>query len=1054
MMTTASLAKHLEDHSLDKIPYLHFACAVLPHQLQWQKLQAALSFNLYWLAIPKTLTEREEEFLTTLNAIEATLADSVDEQCFFQALEKPEPSNASTHYPAPDTILKEVHSLGSHLKATFFAQKQFRPGVTDNPGKAIAQAFAIKGLPATVKIASGTGYLFADENYEPEYNNLVEKLALTKLEKIAPEFFLTFPERAGHEKPEIELIDLNLDNDALVKLSKERCLSLSLEEMQAVVAYFNDKKVLAQRHNKGLSPVANDIELEIIAQTWSEHCKHKIFTAEISYEGFSDIENGKGKVEKIDSLYKTYIKGLTNKLAEKRPDLLSVFEDNAGIVDFSEHYAVCMKVETHNSPSALEPYGGALTGILGVNRDIMGTGLGAKPIFNTDVLCFVHPDAQIVQTANSPNLLAPLKIMNGVRKGIEDGGNKSGIPNVNGAVFFHDSYRAKPLVYCGTGGLLQKQVAGIDATIKHTKIGDAIVMAGGRVGRDGVHGATFSSLALDETASTDVVQIGDPFTQKRLLDFILKAQEMGLITGITDNGAGGLSSSVGEMAQITNGATINLDAIPLKYPGLSDWQIVVSESQERMTISTDNYEALAELAGNYDVELSNIGTFHNHGYFEIKREETLALLDLDFLHKGAPRLQLTAGYRKSKLENLQEKAAEDLITASQAIRLLGHPNIASRESVVRRFDHEVQGQSVVKAFMGEAGKAPCDAAVLAPLANLENTPFVVDAQEANLGLSVSCGMAAQLSNLDAYLMAQLAVDEAVRNLVAVGTNPATICLLDNFCWPDPVQSPHNLEGAYKLGQLVEACRGLYDIGLVYGTPLISGKDSMKNNFKDGDLDLAVIPTLLISGMGKLPDITKALTSDFKTVGDLIYIVCAGLPGLAATAWAQIEGITENLSPLPYLNIKQATELYSKVFEAAQKQLLESCHDLSDGGLFVAATESAIGGNLGANLKLPENLYKTLTQALESDTEKKTTYPIETLERKDLRLYGEAPATLLLSIKPENQSMFEKLFADLAYEKIGTVKAEPELTIIENETTLLELKLSILAKAQESPLPFN
>ena len=373
--------------------------------------------------------------------------------------------------------------------------------------------------------------------------------------------------------------------------------------------------------------MATDVELEILAQTWSEHCKHKIFNAVITHK---EVRAGKEKTTEIDSLYKTYIKAATQQLSDRRDDLLSVFEDNAGVVRFNDKWAVCFKVETHNSPSALEPYGGALTGILGVNRDILGTGLGAKPIFNTDVFCFAYPHASL---PSRPTMLPADVIIKGVRKGVEDGGNKSGIATINGGLYFHPGYRAKPLVFCGTGGLLPLAINGQSAIQKHTTPGDTIVMVGGRVGKDGIHGATFSSEVLHDGSPVSAVQIGDPFTQKRVLDFVIEARDLGLITGITDNGAGGLSSSVGEMAQITGGATLELDNVPLKYPGLADWEIVVSESQERMTISTQKLAELKKLANKHRVQITAIGTFHDQGYFKITRHgNPVGLLMLQLWH--------------------------------------------------------------------------------------------------------------------------------------------------------------------------------------------------------------------------------------------------------------------------------------------------------------------------------------------------------------------------------------------------------------------------------------
>lgn len=1038
-----------------------YVMAILPHRLHWPLFDFEshdrdhLEFALWWLTIPQDIIARDGQFRSFLENVSAVLTDNVDEECFVESID-------NLINEAKGEIQTTVTELAGLLGMDTIMQRQLKPGVTDNPAKAVLKALAIKHIDERIQVASGTGFIYKKALFEPAYNKLIERITTCPIDpkipnKKADQFFLPFPHVSGQDAPkEAEKIDLDISDELLEKMSIDRCLSLDLAEMKAVKEYFEKAETKALRDKMGLT-APNDIELEIIAQTWSEHCKHKIFNAKIEYE----LD---GQKAVIDGLYKTHIKGLTRQLAADRPDLLSVFEDNAGVVDFSRDHAVCIKVETHNSPSALEPYGGALTGILGVNRDILGTGLGAKPIFNTDALCFVHPESEGVLQAQSSNLLPPETIINGVRKGIEDGGNKSGIPNINGAVFFHDSYRAKPLVFCGTGGIMPKEIVvsgnRLDAIKKHTKVGDTIVMAGGRVGRDGVHGATFSSLALDENATSDVVQIGDPFTQKRLLDFVLAARDAGLITGITDNGAGGLSSSVGEMAQITNGATIDLDRVPLKYPGLADWQIVVSESQERMTISTDRWAELEILAREFDVEVSAIGEFHDRGYFEIKRTTPLAVLDLEFLHSGNPRLELQATWQNPDVASISMTQAKDVPeslqvdlqpTISDTLRLLAHPNIVSRESVVRRFDHEVQGNSVIKAYMGAKGTAACDAAVIAPLVNVDTHP-----EDRQLGLVVSTGLQPQLAELAPYLMAQMSVDEACRNIVSVGGAFDTITLLDNFCWPDPIESPHNYEGKRKLGQLVEACKGLFDIGLAYKTPLISGKDSMKNNFKDKTLNLAVIPTLLVTAMARMNDFEQAVSSDFKEDQDLIYIVSAGLPSFAASTYANIKGWPIEVGPLPTIDPVLAARLYRRINQAMQMQLIESCHDLSEGGLFVALTECAVGGDKGATIQLPgQKLYQTI-RASDTLPPSGALYDMSGLIRRDLRLYGECASTLLITIRSEAKHSFEDLLsmASVPFQHLGKVTLDKTIKVKEGSETLLEAQLNVLAQAQATPLPFN
>lgn len=944
----------------------------------------------------------------------------------------------------------------------WFAERQYLPGVTDNLARTVEEAIRLSGLKTKINVASGSAYLFDDSfnikqvethcRYR-HYHPVTDKFRIHDL--TAPHFtkLLEFPQVHLPSTPDPEVVALNLSDIDLENLSRSRTLALNLTEMRAIREYFEQASVTAERATYGLSQWPTDVELEVIAQTWSEHCKHKIFNAIIheksahvkavqtltmSMAGTSATKpTRKTEARTITSLYKSYVQAATKKLAEKRPDLLSVFVDNAGVIKWNDDWGICFKVETHNSPSALEPYGGALTGILGVNRDILGTGLGAKPICNTDVFCFAYPAADL---ANRPTMLPPQSIIQGVRKGVQDGGNKSGIPTVNGAVYFHPGYRAKPLVFCGTGGLLPLTVDGKCGYEKHTENGDAIIMVGGRVGKDGIHGATFSSEALNVDSPVSAVQIGDPFTQKRVTDFILEARDLGLISGITDNGAGGLSSSVGEMAQITGGATLEVDHIPLKYPGLADYEIVISESQERMTLSSTKIAELQELADKHSVELTVVGKFDDKGFFRITREgKTIALLDLKFLHDGAPRLELEAHWQApvtiDEVEQPPKKLGEALLA------LLGHANICSREPVIRQYDHEVQGGSVIKPLMGSDQTAPCDAAVIQPLLS-EST-----------GLAVSNGMCPQLSDFDSHLMAICAVDEAVRNAVCVGADPNSLALLDNFCWPDPVVSKSNPDGKRKLAQLVQACEGLYDAVLAYNAPLISGKDSMKNDFDDGTVRISIPPTLLVSAIGKVPDIEQVVTMEFKSEGDHIFLVSAGALGLAATTYAGNMNWTSSL--LPELNLEQAALLYQTIFSAMQSNLIESCHDLSEGGLAVAVSECIIGSDLGAELN---------SEAVVTAAENGARFHDMLRERMDVALFAEGPARLLVSVSPANVEAWLALWPEhkelasdskISVVEIGKV-TESGLKLVDKarKSDLIDLDNATLKQAWQATLPFE
>jgi phosphoribosylformylglycinamidine synthase len=915
----------------------------------------------------------------------------------------------------------------TNLGFQYLAEKQFLPGVTDNSARIVEEALNLLHLSVKLKVASGESYLgkslddFANAEYRL-FHPLIERLVVHDLKNNAANpSFLSFP-TISWTKPAPPLeINLLVSDQELGEISRDRLLALSLDEMRVIRVYFSSKTVQQARKEMELASCPTDVELEILAQTWSEHCKHKIFNATIEHK--EKTKDGSVTSTTIKSLYRCKIKDATKQISDKRPDLLSVFVDNSGVVKWDDNFAVCFKVETHNSPCALEPYGGAITGILGVNRDILGTGIGAKPLFNTDVLCFAYPHTGLPKR---PKLLPPETIINGVRKGIEDGGNKSGIPTVNGAIVFEDGYRAKPLVFCGTGGILPLSVNGLTGFGKHTQAGDTIVMAGGRVGKDGVHGATFSSEALHEGSPVTAVQIGDPFTQKRLIDFVLEARDSGLITGITDNGAGGLSSSVGEMAELTGGATIELDMVPTKYPGLADWEIVVSESQERMTISTNDFTRLQDLATKHQVEVSAVGEFNTSGKFQVTRAgKVIACLDLQFLHTGVPVLTLQAESIATPVKIKMGSQPEDLNTV--LLRLLAHPNICNRETVIRQYDHEVQGRSVIKQLMGARQNAACDAAVITPVLGSQT------------GLAIANGLCPRLSIHDAKLMAICAADEAIRNLVCVGTDPSTISLLDNFCWPDPIFSETNPDGKKYLGMLVQACQGLYEAVIAFEAPLISGKDSMKNNFDDGVVRLAVPPTLLISGMGKVHDINKCISMEFKEPDHLIYLLSAGALGLAGSHYEQImEWQSDRLCSL---DLDAAKKLYQLLHEAIRQGWVQSAHDLSEGGLAVALAECAIGSGLGANIFL-----HSLKDAKQPND-----------KRSDFQLFGEGPGKIVVSINKQVQDKFQAHFSSLAT-YIGTTTQVPILNVREDgynqsQDPIIKLSLLDLEYAWNSSLPF-
>lgn len=791
-------------------------------------------------------------------------------------------------------------------------------------------------------------------------------------------------------------IDLNVDDDELIRISQMRQLALNLIEMKAIQRHYQNREVLQKRAEKGLPSHPTDVELEALAQTWSEHCKHKIFQAKIAYR-----ENG--KLQYIDSLFKTYIKKATDDLAGSCPWLVSVFTDNAGIIRFSKRYNLAFKVETHNSPSALDPYGGALTGILGVNRDIMGAGLGARLIANTNILCFASPSYDKLIPIK---LLHPKRIFEGVRLGIEHGGNKSGVPTVNGAIVFDDCYLGKPLVYCGSIGIMPHEINGRQTHVKEILPGDMAIIAGGRTGKDGIHGATFSSEELHAESPSSAVQIGDPFTQKKLHDFLIEARDLGLYRTVTDNGAGGFSSSVGELAQLSNGCEIHLDRALLKQTDCLPWEILLSESQERMTLAVPqaDYPKLQGLAEKHEIELCHLGNFTDTGLFHVLHNgKTVGCLDLDFLHEGVPQLELEAEWT----DPIETPLAIPKIDYGKTLHeLLRSLNICSKETVIRQYDHEVQGGSALKPLVGIENDGPGDAAVIRPLEVMND----------RIGVAIGNGICPRYSEYDSYHMAANAIDEAVRNCVAVGADPSSIAILDNFCWPDPIYDANKTpDGKLKLAHLVRANQALYDICMAYKCPIISGKDSMKNDYKVGETKISIKPTLLISAIGKVPDVMKVVSMDFKEPGDCIYLLGTTQPELGGSELSALFG--EKGGRVPKANPNQASAIYHALYNAIQNELVASCHDCSEGGLAVAVAESAFAGGQGACI----HLDRIPSCEPLSDTE---------------CLYSESPGRMIVSVDPLKAAEFEVVMRQVPCAKIGEVKEDHHLKIYGTEGSVI------------------
>ncbi len=922
-----------------------------------------------------------------------------------------------------DPVIQESVADGSLARDyDYLIEVGFRPGVTDNVGKSSAEGIADvlgRDLHSGEAVFKSTQYALKGDLSEKLCeriardllaNELIQRWAVRSAEDMAQlkgTSLLGLPVVTGESDAEVRPIDIEIPDTDLAQLSRDMMLALELHELKAIQAYYRDKKVREYRQAAGLPAAPTDIELEILAQTWSEHCKHKIFNAEIEYI------DADGNTRAIDSLFKTYVKAVTDEMDKKVDWLVSVFHDNAGLIKFDDNFHFALKCETHNSPSALDPYGGAITGIVGVNRDILGAGLGCRCILNTDVFCFASPfhDGEI-----PPRLMHPRRVLRGVHQGVKDGGNQSGIPDVNGAIVFHERFLGKPLVFCGTGGLIPATTCGKPSHEKSARPGDLVVMTGGRIGKDGIHGATFSSEELHEGSPATAVQIGDPITQKKMADFLMEARDLGLFTCVTDDGAGGLSSSVGEMARGSGGAEVHLDRAPLKYAGLAPWEIFLSEAQERMTLAVppDKLDAFMDLAKRRAVEATVLGTYTDSGRLECYYEGRLiGALDMDFLHEGVPKMHLKAVEAPPTLE--PEVIVQDGDLAADLKAVLGSLNVCSKETFVRMYDHEVLAQSVLKQFQGVDQDGPGDAAVLRPV------------PDSTRGLAIACGICPKYSDIDTYAMMAAAVDEAVRNLICVGAKLGTIAGLDNFCWPDPLQSDKTPDGEAKLAQLVRCCQALHDTCLTYDIPLISGKDSMKNDYKIGDTKISIPPTVLFTVAAVMDDVTKAVSMDVKRPGDIVYLVGETKDEMGGSEYLALHGqLGVNV---PRVDVRQARAIYEKLSAAIDKGLVASCHDCSDGGLGVALAESAFAGGFGMQLDVTR-------LGIENDI---------------VALFSESQSRFIVTTTPGAASAFEAALEGCPVTRLGEVIPEERFVLKGRSGAGIDAKLAELKEAWQRPL---
>ena len=871
------------------------------------------------------------------------------------------------------------------LSGAHAVEVAYNPGVMDPVEESVKKGIADLGITKVNSVKTAKRYYLSGELSPSALELISSKLLVNSV----IQHVVTSRERVSlpsaeycFSRREVEL--LTVDEVGLDRLGQE--LWLSRDELRHIKGYFS-----------GLGRNPTDVELETLAQTWSEHCKHKTFKARIKFNG-----------QVIDNLLKSTIMKVTAEL--NKPWCLSTFKDNSGVIDFDGRYALCFKVETHNHPSAIEPYGGASTGLGGVIRDPLGTGLGAKPIANTDVFCFAPPD--FPQEQLPLGVLHPRRILKGVRAGVADYGNRMGIPTLNGGILFDERYLANPVVMCGTIGLLPKEAA----QTGRQKPGDLIVLVGGRTGRDGIHGVTFASAQLSgesEAVSASSVQIGNAITEKKLVDVLLKARERGLYRRITDCGGGGLSSAVGEMG-VEAGARVELEKVPLKYSGLSYTEIWLSEAQERMVLAVppQSAEEFISLFASEDVEATVIGEFTNDRRLKLFYQGNLVCdLDMEFLHNGLPQLEREAVWKPTEYPEPEFVQASDL--GDDLKRILGSWNVCSKEWVIRQYDHEVQGGSILKPLVGVNNDGPSDGAILRPVLDSER------------GVIISNGINPKYGDIDPYWMAASAVDEALRQIIAVGGNLGRVALLDNFSWGNP-------EKPERLGGLVRAAQGCYDTALGYGAPFISGKDSLYNEYETETKSICIPPTLLISAMAVMEDVSKVVSMDCKKKGDLIYIVGKTYNELGGSHYYAIHGAVGN--GVPRVDPRRGKRLMDTLSLAMAKGFVKACHDLSEGGIGVAAAEMAFSGGLGMVLELAK-------------------VPLgEPIARSDYILFSESNTRFLVEVAPKDKGRFEKAMSGIDFAEIGRITADDKLEVYGiNGERVVSAPLVELKEAWQKPL---
>ena len=885
----------------------------------------------------------------------------------------------------------------------------FRPGVRDNPGSTAVEAIEDHlslNFDNGSAVYTSKRYCIIGNDLSAEdmnkiagellANDIIQQWKIFSYDQWNPAegIGIIIPKVILDHIPTVTTIPVDSDR-TLRTISDDRNLALNSNDIPTIRSYFMNPDVRSARSLVGLDE-PTDVELEYISQARSDHCNHNTFRGLFHYH-----DRTTGQTEIVDNLFKTFIEAPTLMLKAKKPWVISVLWDNAGAGRFDQDHYYVITGETHNSPSNMEAYGGAITGIVGVYRDPLGTGKGSKLVMGSYGYCVGPRDYR----GDLKPHLHPRRLLDGVIEGVRDGGNKSGIPTTFGQVLFHPGYLGKCLVFVTAVGMMPAEINGLPAEKKRTSAGELVIMCGGRVGKDGIHGVTAASETFSENTPAGHVQIGDPYTQKKMHDFLLEARDEGLIQFITDNGGGGLSSSIGESARFSNGCEIELEKVPLKYEGLDQWEIWVSESQERMTVAilAADHDRFFELSAKHAVESTVIGRYTDSGKLHITYDgKTCAYVDLNLLESGFPQWEFDAEWISAEQRGLYEPVLNPPQDYCQLLKdLLGRPNICSTQWISRQYDHEVQGTSVIKPLIGAHRDMNSDATVIRPVLESEK------------GLALAQALLPTYSTIDAYHMTSCSIDEAVRRLLAIGADLDHIGGVDNFCWPsiqyDPIKNP---DGKFKAAQLVRSCRALKDTCLAYQIPLLSGKDSM---YVDGNLTgyygethkVSALETLQFSTISVIENITRCVTMDSKIAGDLVYILGATRNELGGSEYYEHLGYVGR--NVPEVRTAEFIPLYRSLKLAIDNDLLASAHGIYRGGLAVHLGKVAIGGNLGMDINLAQ-------------------VPRNDVEREDVLLFSESAGRFIVTVDPANREAFEDLFKPLAFGCIGTITETPDFVV--------------------------